>query len=140
MTDAEIIKALECHADSDLASCKECPLLNIQDCCYLLSKEAFDLINRQKAEIETEKTKVEFLERANSELYNTNRLLNQQVAESFMDSVKAGTKAIKEFAERLKARAKETVVYKNELCAMGTPFVIVKDIDNLVKEMVGDME
>ena len=52
MTDAEIKKALECHADTDVKTCEICPYEDKKQCAYLLSADAFDLINRQQAEIE----------------------------------------------------------------------------------------
>lgn len=52
MTDKEIIKALECHAEESLDTCSLCPLLNIEGCAYEAAEYALDLINRQQAEIE----------------------------------------------------------------------------------------
>ena len=46
MTDAEIIKALECCNDSN---CNECP---IKGCTDDIFRNALDLINRQKVEVE----------------------------------------------------------------------------------------
>ena len=51
MTDAEIKKALECHADPDVKACKICPYEGNKQCAYLLSEDALDLINRQQARI-----------------------------------------------------------------------------------------
>ena len=54
LTDSEIVKALECCANNTNDSvCYEnkCPLFG-QKCIDILSKNALDLINRQKAEIE----------------------------------------------------------------------------------------
>ena len=52
MTDNEIIKALECHAEESLDTCSLCPLLNIEGCAYEAAEYALNLINRQQAEIE----------------------------------------------------------------------------------------
>ena len=52
MTDNEIIKALECHAEESLDTCSLCPLLNIEGGAYEAAEYALDLINRQQAEIE----------------------------------------------------------------------------------------
>ena len=53
MTDNEIIKALECCCSPKVNACDDCPF---HKRCYenneWLEKEAIDLINRQKAEIE----------------------------------------------------------------------------------------
>lgn len=54
MTDEQIIKALECCADDSVIRCEECPyVVSIFSCRLMqLKKDAFDLINRYKAEIE----------------------------------------------------------------------------------------
>lgn len=113
MTDAEIIKALECHANPDLTSCTECPLLNIQDCCYLLSKEAVDLINRQKAEIEDLKRKV---------VFDVNNFAS-------------------EYDSKIKAEAiKELISKVGELTffSCDEEFVYMSDIIEIGEEMVGE--
>lgn len=53
MTDNEIIKALERCSTTMAGECKECPLYKqVDNCTSKLTKDALDLINRQKAEIE----------------------------------------------------------------------------------------
>ena len=53
MTDKEIIKALEfCRQLDDECLCKICPYFDVDYCGKALVKDALDLINRQKAEIE----------------------------------------------------------------------------------------
>ena len=56
MTDNEIIKALECckNSLSEKDACGDCPLYEEEEvtCITILSKNALDLINRQKAEID----------------------------------------------------------------------------------------
>ena len=60
MTDEQIIKALECCATDDGDDCFQCPYGNIVykpgdgGCVNRCRKEALDLINRQKAEVENE--------------------------------------------------------------------------------------
>ena len=81
MTDNEIIKALECCKNK---RCVNCPYDDIADtfseCSAKLVKDALDLINRQKAEIE-----------------NKNRQIGELVSfQRFCER-----KAIKEFAEKL---------------------------------------
>lgn len=50
MTDAEIMKALECCTnDADEPNCKECPKRPHIYCMCELLEEAFDLIKRQQA-------------------------------------------------------------------------------------------
>ena len=55
LTDNEIIKALECHAHRTERNlnCCDCDYIQHQDCSQRMSCDALDLINRQKAEIES---------------------------------------------------------------------------------------
>lgn len=100
MTDNEIIKALEHNAN-------KCRLYEDSE-RQGLYKSTLDLINRQKAEIES-------LKHRKTELQIRNQELQHEKSE-----------AIKEFAEKLKKRF--------YLCA-GRCVVDVYHIDNLVKEM-----
>lgn len=95
MTDNEIIKELNLRIDN-------------------FSREALDLINRQKAEIES-------LKHRKTELQIRNQELQHEKSE-----------AIKEFAEELKRKA--AVVHKTH---SGKYWYEIDDdeIDNLVKEM-----
>ena len=124
MTDNEIIKALGLCCEED--KCPECPY---DFACYddkyknILAKDALDLINRLKAEIErlTE-------EDSNSRwklLYKL-ALREKEVAyEGCRNRMKtAKSEAIKEFAERV----------KNE-CEGGWLEIEESVFDNLVKEM-----
>ena len=58
LSDNEIIKALECCIHDDYDYCKECPYLKNKPCHEGLIQDAFDLINRQKEEIESLKDKL----------------------------------------------------------------------------------
>lgn len=49
-TDEEVIRALECCTTS--ADCEECPYYAHPVCNVARSKDALDLINRQRAEID----------------------------------------------------------------------------------------
>ncbi|MBQ8893388.1 MAG: hypothetical protein IJ043_03155 [Clostridia bacterium] len=126
MTDNEIVKALECCANNPndcICTESKCPLFG-QKCIDILSKDALDLINRQKAEIERLKSGCKKLvEKQN--LYKENI---QATREYQIEQAKA--EAIKEFAERLKKEA----FFDTGWCVMP-----VDCIDNLVKEMVGDV-
>ena len=116
MTDNDIIKALECDA---YERCEDCPYYR-ESCTHIIddegvqSKDILDLINRQKAEIER---------------LETNCLSMAQTMPNMAKAERA--EAVKEFAERLKEKAWhgmwETINH-----------VDVDEIDNLVKEMVGD--
>lgn len=58
LTDSEIVKALECCCNDDIADkqnlteCYSCPLASDKECTYTLRKHALDLINRLQAEVE----------------------------------------------------------------------------------------
>ena len=115
MTDNEIIKALECCVEK--GKCNECPyyLPYGINCGYHKDKNALNLINRQKAEIE----------RLNGNLFTISNACMQRRNE-----------AIEEFAYRLTDKA--DLIKVN---AFNSKWVISQeDIDNLVKEMVGDTE
>ena len=129
MTDNEIIKALKCCSKGIYAEvCEECAFRNegnkINIDCFNLEEYALDLINRQKAEIEMLKTEMlKIVE------HDIPALAAKQIADEHTANVMkyAKSKAIKEFAERLKQ-----VLYNDE-------FIFTRNIiDNLVKEMVGD--
>ena len=109
MTDNEIVKALECCIKDD---CDNCPD-TFGNCEHNAMRNALDLINRQKAEIEMLREGIRFeRERVNA---IPNLIKN------------AKPEAIKEFAERLKER----VVSKYDY----TDIRVFKELDNLVKEM-----
>ena len=114
LTDSEIIEALECCGDPyDI--CAHCPIPNdIKGdcrCCEHLANNAHDLITRQQAEIERLKGRVNLLE---AEIYAPIK-------------AKARAEAVKEFAARLKCGVPQE-----------TGVIRCSDIDDLVKEMVGD--
>ena len=113
-TDEEIVKALECCQSHTITDCRDCPNRASGDnCVNELMRNALDLINRQKAEIERLKAE-------------------QMMAEGYADALeeRAKAEAIKEFAERLKAN----------MCH-GYPYLEIeedlfrRDVDNLVAEM-----
>jgi hypothetical protein len=144
MTDAEIIKALECHADTDIKTCKICPYDGQRMCGHQLCRDGLDLINRQKAEIEAldflikESNKI--AERQDKEIERLTvlaKLGNMRANDyrAMRDKCKtAKSEAIKEFAEKVKAS--RDVLFNN--IYSGFHFNVI--IDSLVKEMVGDTE
>lgn len=135
--DEEIVKALECCAKSKTNNDCEalnCPCFKNGMCIFVdddygLQNLALDLINRQKAEIE--------------------RLKGSTVVNNIMESQRikreAKANAYKEFAEKLQAFCKGIIAQKwNEKvapiswsCAYAD---FIDDIDNLLKEMVGEEE
>ena len=121
MTDNEIIKALECCSVGTFACDEQCPCfhsksnLKINSCRFELICDALDFINRQQEEIEA--------------LVAGQKTLQKYIA-------KAKAEAVKEFAERLKEKSFKTI--RNY--GLTKDVVEVCDIDNLVKEMVGETE
>ena len=128
MTDEQIIKALECCINAETwGDCEEmgCPASTKHGCSFYLRtdddrentiyieilKDALDLINRQKAEIE-ELREIVFTDRSEA-------------------IKKLKSEAIKEFAERLKVRLdRKFTVYGREY--------VLRHLRELVKEMVGE--
>ena len=113
MTDNEIIKAMQCVIGNDV-SCSECEYqkaLPFPSCRRMCAKNALDLINRQKAEIERLQKNIDGLN-----IFTTNHIKVIRL------------QAIKEFADRLKEKLQWDVEFDNRL-------VFESDIDNLVKEM-----
>lgn len=144
MTNNEIIKALECCAGDD--GCDVCPMYKpSSECITELQGKALDLINRLQADKEALIAGQETLQKALAEkAAEVERLKNDcfcisnerdAIGDCLNEAVEeAKAEAIKEFAERLKTEqsfydGQETRIYLTE-----------KDLDNLVKEMVGDAE
>ena len=127
MTDEQIIKALECCATDDGDDCFQCPYCNLffepgnGGCVNRCRKDALDLINRQKAEIERLQSRNKFLE---IEYKNMSNLFQTRIQTSTIET-------IKEFAERLK----ETAYSHSDISGYQSIVVDADTIDNLVKEM-----
>ena len=155
MTDNEIIKALECCAER--ISCDQhCPYWrNSKGCDYVKIKVILDLINRQKAEIERLEAKYERLLKAKEQLEadgsqtiqrlcaeirtleKDNKYCSEEGNRLLMYIPKARVEAVKEFAERVKthSRKMQSSDFSGEFWDKA---VLVEEIDNLVKEMVGE--
>ena len=142
MTDDEIVKALECCKTKacDEYCSEECPMRNddrtrfVLDCKLLLADEIVKLIKRQKAEIErlNKILHTDFYIAGSRAIGKTEYLRNAVTIR--VDAIKEA--AIKQFAERLKGKQKQI----NITYHLDYDVVFVSDIDNLVKEMVGDKE
>lgn len=140
-TDGEIIKALQCCISTTTSkACVGCPF-NKQKLCdkdqWALERYALDLTNRQKAEIEKLKSKNEILS------YNADNAFQEglnECRELFEPEIKS--EAYKEFAERLKMSIKANVVETlcNDVKGVYNAEYVLDDIDNLLKEMVGEKE
>ena len=137
MTDNEIIKALECCCfTDDENNCCTCPLSDDSGklCVGVLVKNALDLINRQQETIETLRNCIE--------QHHIIRKDGKSPLSLLTEEIKA--EAIKEFAERLKeiCRKRQYVITeKTNFGVINKQYLQVvdkSDIDNLVKEMVGE--
>ena len=123
MTDKEIIKALECCYRKGGTPCRDCPFNEFEDCNdVLMADYVFNLINRQQEEIDNLR---EHLKRVCAE--RDARICTNNFIKS---------EAVKEFAERLKEKSFKTI--RNY--GLTKDVVEVCDIDNIVKEMVGEGE
>ena len=123
-TDKEIMKALECC--SNLRDCCECSYFHDKPCIQL-KLDALDLINRQNTEIERLVSRVSVL----AEIEKDYALKYGNDFDVSIVKKQIRHEAVKEFAERLKKKA---------FYVGGFTYLTVKvdDIDNLVKEMVGE--
>lgn len=123
-TDEEIIKALEyCNADRN--ECDKCVLkrkCESNPFYSAVAEHALELINRQKSEIE--------------------RLKGSTIVNNIMESQRikreAKAEAYKEFADMVKKNIKEVWNYDNGTCSC--VLVLTKDIDKILKEIVGEKE
>lgn len=118
MTDNEIIKALECCITNDCAKCKAYDETygEIVDCLHTICRNALDLINRQKTEIER-------LETEKDNLIRTYAECQAEAVKEFVDL------AIKTICEKVNAPS-PSESYIVEKC--------IEVIDNLLKEKVGE--
>ena len=124
LTDSEIVKALEYCINNDECSVA-CPCFNERiDMCGNyngLLKQVLNLIKHQDAELEA------------LTISNKNRL--DAWLNAVAEKEKAEVKAYKEFAERLKRKKQYTYNYQMNI---GTYCITTEDIDNLLKELVGE--
>lgn len=137
MTDNDITKALECCGKGDFRNCQECKYLYIEveeteNCNDVLARDALDLITRQQLEIERlQKTEIEvddFCRRlCHMRMLNGRAIASYEDLQNYVREEKS--KAVKEFAKRLKCGVSIT-----------SGVITCNDIDNLIKEMVGDTE
>lgn len=122
MNDNDIIKALECcKIKTPPYKCEECPLLRgvSNSCIYECKELAYDLINRQKAEIEGLCNKL-----------NVSTQNVENMARSMPNIAKATrAEAIKEYAERLK---------QTRVDLDGIEMVAVGNIDAIAEGMMED--
>ena len=102
MTDEQVIKAFECctkiEEGSKLELCFECPMFeeDVDECTASLFGKVLDLIKRQQAEIERLKEHNHILDNIRCESW-------ERISELDRLNENIRAKAIKEFAERVKA-------------------------------------
>ena len=158
ISDDEIISSLEVIATT--RNCNECKIRNCKwgdcNCSQITANAALDLINRQKTEVERLQKEVNLVsiqfqdvqeryEEAQTEIEKLKGISVSpstvpmdfcgvlcNYAEELID--KAKSEAYKEFAERLKEKKQEVFTAVND----SSYAVTVYNIDNLVKEMVGE--
>ena len=117
MTDNEIIKALEvCSYATSNKDCEKCPYYPDEECVKKQFTDILGLINRQKEAIERLSIESETLVTQLKVAYEQIHKLNM-----------AKSKAIKEFAERLK----ENYCFTDRWGKI----IPISTVDNLVKEM-----
>ncbi len=145
MTDTEIIKALECcsNSNSDEDYCKDCPYNSIKYCASAISKDALNLINRQKAEIEEIVHKLECLlchatgGKLSKHTYPLD-IMYTFVNDEIQDYCEeARSEAVKEFVDL----AIKTICEKVNAPSPSESYIVekcIEVIDNLLKETVGD--
>lgn len=128
-TGEEIKSSLEVIATT--RNCNECKIRNCKwgtcNCSQITANAALDLINRQKTEIE--------------------KLKGSTIVSNIMESQKikreAKAEAYKEFAEKIKKSIKENVDeawHRDDGNGIYDAEYVLDDIDNLLKEMVGEKE
>lgn len=132
LTDEEIIKGLECCKDCCCKQCDEEPDF----------QEAISLINRQKSEIERLKECPKCVYEYDGEV---TEYCVQGPCPNFKTVEQIKAEAYKEFAMKLQAFCKRIIAQKwNEKAApISWSYAyadFIDDIDNLLKEMVGEGE
>ena len=130
MTDNEIIKALECCGNIVDSTCKGCVYHETYNasCVVRLMRDALDLINRQKAEIESLKHRKTELQIRNQELQHEKSEAIKEFAEEFEYFV------LHEDIEVVEPKCKDYESYING--ANQFRHQIKNGINNLVKEMM----
>lgn len=156
MTDNEIIKALDfCGGYNGVSFCSDCSLINEDNCTQTLSREALDLIKRQKDRVQELEIEHQAMRNAaNGYKAETERLYRiiavkdysfaevtsaLRLAKKLLETEKS--EAIKEFADRLQSTLDKRL--GDDIPILGdrdNVYCTVSDIydviDNLVKKMM----
>lgn len=143
-TDEELISSLEVIATT--CNCNECKIRNCKwgtcNCSQITANAALDLINRQKSEIERLKECPKCAYEYDGEV---TEYCIQGPCPNFKTVEQIKAEAYKEFAMKLQAFCKRIIAQKwNEKAApISWSYAyadFIDDIDNLLKEMVGEGE
>lgn len=142
MTDNEIIKALECCTKG--LECKNCPANphkgNYGYCTGLLLKDTLDLINRQKANLDDKEDTIQYADKVIKSLQadmdklqaNVSELVKQTKAEAYKECIEEVKTIICDNTyPDFDKKGKAVCIWKPEA---------YKNIDNLLKETVGDTD
>ena len=164
MTDNEIIKAFECKAGKYSGTGGKCFNCKYHYGNYIcksneIFRDALDLINRQKAEIEKKDIEIDILIRKKEALKDevselraeverlkeNNQKLYEEMAERQKEEVAIAkrmgkSEAIKEFWGKLRKSIKQSVedAWHGDGNGIYDAECVLDDGDNLVKEMAGD--
>lgn len=165
LTDAEIIKALECCiGDTDGKDCFGCPLYEIDDCQAHLNLAALDLINRLQAKLDEAEDTIQFaykeLKKAEAEIKTELDKLNAEKNDVMYHKAQIKSEAYKEFADKVCDEITDAIINngkvinerieKHNVNRLEDSFCCMCDgkiralggieyfIKNLLKEMEGD--
>lgn len=132
LTDNEIIERLEALVKNGFPFCADA--LNLINHLKELDKKNENIIRLVNKTIESQSAEMERLTKeieVKDSIYQRNTGLREKRIFDLMDELKtAKSEAIKEFAERLKEKAPNITEERFH--------ILRNEIDNLVKEMVGD--
>lgn len=152
MTDKEILKALEC-CNAEYNECEKCPFKNKVYCERHIIENAFDLINRQQAEIEICAETIKRQDKEIERLKRENKILSKNADNAFQDGLNEAqdlyaeqvknevrAEAIRDFAE-----AFDDILagMRDEYAHFGRPEyglvceVVHAKLSNCVKKVVG---
>ena len=148
MIEKETIKGLECCTDEWYENCNECPYsIDTVSCERMkLLEDSLDLINHKQELLDAAIAGQETLQKALAEkekeiedLKAENQSLRTAVNSYKLHYNEAKAEAYKEFAEKLKNKIKtECNPYGKPIFDYDTSLAIMRYIDNLLKEMVGE--
>lgn len=138
MTDTEIIKALECCVINNFEACTDCPVRSCSPKCVTrLQVDCLNLINRQKAEIETWKESFNNLDKIARPNLAFVETAKKQAVREFAEKLKESFNSLEYASSKTKRKTLNVDVVKSQMDWV-LHEVTAKEIDDLVKEMVGD--